>query len=99
MKLGFVALTHGTDLVGAVQDHFGPAFAQLSGQFSPGEIAAHSMDHQHTPSRIVGEGSISPLRFRIVRKVHPNTVYATLRKIGKAERKLARGNWYEVHSD
>jgi hypothetical protein len=74
-------------------------FRRISGGYcSPGEVfAGKLMLNEKSPRATAEDGTA--LRFKIVKKVHPNTVYAVLRRAGFSELRLDKGRWYEVHGD
>lgn len=100
MNLGYAMFVDGfaSGPVGIVEDHFGPVFKRFHEQHEAGEIF-----EQTVYVRFAALSTSDDLTYvsccKILRPVHPNTVRATLRKIGLDHLKLDRGYWYEVHGD
>lgn len=84
----------------AVEISFGKTFRWTHGPCREGEIVSSRIDFSDTKKeRATTESGHSPCSYKILRKVHPNTVYAELRRVGRAGMRLERGHWYEVHGD
>src|SRR5882672_3954566 len=82
----------------AVQEVFtGKMYHHFAAFHAPGVVLACSVNNQRTQS--VREDGTSPANFKIIQRVHPNTVQAVLRRAGRRGHKLMSGNWYQVHSD
>jgi hypothetical protein len=77
--------------VTGVQDKFGKQFHYARWLHAAGDVL--SVPVMQTDGRIV------PSNFRIVSRVHPNSIHAVLRRAGKRGVELAAGCWFEVHGD
>ena len=87
--------------VSAVQDCFGKQFRRMHSLHNPGDVIASKLQIVSAPKKLELNGEMVEVNCRIVKRVHPNTVYAVLRRGHEHHRvaRLARGIWYEVHGD
>ena len=88
----------GVGKVVAVQDSFGSQFHLFSRPYNVGEIVRY-MKCRGDERRVDLNENGSVLNVKILRRVHPNTVYAVLRCANRVELELGSGYWYEVHGD
>ena len=85
--------------VTALQDSFGSQFRRLRYIHTEGEIVSVKLICKDQSPRATAKDSSAEMKFSIIRRVHPDTVYALLRRAGLSTLRLDAGYWYEVHGD
>ncbi len=63
-----------------------------------GQIFRVTINVKSEPARATLDQPIAEMNFKVLERVHPNSLYALLRRYG-VNRRLARGHWYQVHGD
>ena len=87
-------------LITGYQDTFGSLYKVFRREYEPFSIVADSFIEGRDKAYAINEDGSSPANYKILRRVHPNTVHAAMKRGGSTKiYRLSPGFWYEVYGD